>query len=294
MTSVVQNAIDAMALGSLYALIALGIALIFGIMQLINFAHGELIMIGAYALVLFSDPPLVVQIGGAVVIVVIVALAMERVAFRPVRGASPATLLVTSFALSYMLQNLAILILGAVPRSAQLTPALAETFRVGGISISRLDVLVVAVTIALLVTLAAFLARTPMGIQMRAAAENFDMARLLGVRADRVIATAFAISGLLAAVAGLFLVAQRGSVGAQIGLTPVLFAFIATVVGGMGSLSGAVLGGFLLGTLSVVLQASLPFEIRPYRDAFLFGAVMILLVVRPQGLIVPKTAQKRV
>jgi len=294
MTSVIQNAIDAMTLGSLYALIALGIALIFGIMQLINFAHAELIMIGAYALVLLTDPPLLVQIGGAILIVVVFALAMERVAFRPVRGASPATLLVTSFALSYMLQNLAILILGAVPKSAQLTPALAETFTIGDVSISRLDVLVVVLTIVLLVGLAGFLARTPMGVQMRAAAENFDMARLLGVRADRVIAAAFAISGVLAAIAALFLVAQRGSVGPAIGLTPVLFAFIATVVGGMGSLPGAVLGGFLLGTLSVVLQAVLPLEIRPYRDAFLFGAVMILLVLRPQGLIVPKTAQTRV
>src|SRR4051794_1009785 len=143
-------------------------------MQLINFAHGELIMVGAYGLVLIDDPPLLVRVVGVVVLVLLVALAMERVAFRPVRGANPATLLVSSFAISYLLQNLAILILGAVPKSGELTPALSNTFSVGGVSISRLDVLVLVTTGVLLVALALFLARTRIGVQMRAAAENFD------------------------------------------------------------------------------------------------------------------------
>jgi branched-chain amino acid transport system permease protein len=294
MTNLIQNVIDALALGSLYALFALGVALIFGIMRLVNFAHGELIMVGAYVLVLVGDLPLVVKVGGAVLVSVAVALLMERVAMRPVRNSDPTTLLITSFAVSYLLQNLAILILGSTPKSGQVSETLSETFQVGSVSISKLDVATVTVTLALLIGLGLFLNRTSIGVQMRAAAENFRMARLLGVPANRVIATAFAISGLLAGVAAVLLVAQTGTVSATLGLTPVIFAFMATVLGGLGSLPGAVVGGFLLGCASVALQALLPGGVSEYRDAFLFGAVLLVLVLRPQGLIVPRTAVTRI
>ncbi|MCW3003782.1 MAG: inner-rane translocator [Conexibacter sp.] len=294
MTTVIQNIIDALALGSLYALFALGVALIFGIMRLVNFAHGELIMVAAYTLVLVGDVPFVVKIGAAILVAIIIALIMERVAMRPVRDSNPTTLLITSFAVSYLLQNLAILILGSTPRSGQVSGALSQSFQIGAVSVSKLNVVTVGVTLALLAGLALFLNRTATGVQMRAAAENFRMARLLGVPANRVIATAFGISGLLAAIAAIFLTAQTGTVSPTLGLTPVLFAFMATVLGGLGSLSGAVVGGFLLGGASVALQALLPVGISGYRDAFLFGAVLLVLVLRPQGLIVPRTAVTRI
>jgi branched-chain amino acid transport system permease protein len=294
MTTVIQNIIDALALGSLYALFALGVALIFGIMRLVNFAHGELIMVAAYTLVLVGDVPFVVKIGASIVVAIVIALIMERVAMRPVRDSNPTTLLITSFAVSYLLQNLAILILGSTPRSGQVSGALSKSFQIGDLSISKLNVVTIVVTLALLGGLGLFLNRTAMGVQMRAAAENFRMARLLGVPANRVIATAFGISGLLAAIAAIFLTAQTGTVSPTLGLTPVLFAFMATVLGGLGSLSGAVVGGFLLGAASVALQALLPVEISGYRDAFLFGAVLLVLVLRPQGLIVPRTAVTRI
>jgi branched-chain amino acid transport system permease protein len=294
MTTVIQNIIDALALGSLYALFALGVALIFGIMRLVNFAHGELIMVAAYTLVLVGDVPFVVKIGASILVAIVIALIMERVAMRPVRDSNPTTLLITSFAVSYLLQNLAILILGSTPRSGQVSGALSKSFQIGDLSISKLNVVTIVVTLALLGGLGLFLNRTAMGVQMRAAAENFRMARLLGVPANRVIATAFGISGLLAAIAAIFLTAQTGTVSPTLGLTPVLFAFMATVLGGLGSLSGAVVGGFLLGAASVALQALLPVEISGYRDAFLFGAVLLVLVLRPQGLIVPRTAVTRI
>jgi branched-chain amino acid transport system permease protein len=294
MTNVIQNIIDALALGSLYALFALGVALIFGIMRLVNFAHGELIMVGAYVLVLISDAPFVVKAVGAVLVSIAFALLMERIAMRPVRNSDPTTLLITSFAVSYLLQNLAILILGSTPKSGQVSQTLSESFNIGSLSVSKLDVATVVVTLVLLGGLALFLNRTPIGVQMRAAAENFRMARLLGVPANRVIATAFGISGLLAGIAAVFLVAQTGNVSPTLGLTPVLFAFMATVLGGLGSLSGAVVGGFLLGGVSVALQALLPLGVRDYRDALLFGAVLLVLVLRPQGLIVPRTAVGRI
>ncbi|MDX6685215.1 MAG: branched-chain amino acid transport system permease protein [Baekduia sp.] len=294
MTNVIQNIIDALALGSLYALFALGVALIFGIMRLVNFAHGELIMVAAYTLVLVGDVPFVVKIAAAIAVAIVIALVMERVAMRPVRDSSPTTLLITSFAVSYLLQNLAILILGSTPRSGQVSGALSKSFQIGDVSISKLNVVTIVVTLALLGGLGLFLNRTAVGVQMRAAAENFRMARLLGVPANRVIATAFGISGLLAAIAAIFLTAQTGTVSPTLGLTPVLFAFMATVLGGLGSLSGAVVGGFLLGGASVALQALLPVGISGYRDAFLFGAVLLVLVLRPQGLIVPRTAVTRI
>jgi branched-chain amino acid transport system permease protein len=281
---VLQHVVDAISLGSLYALFALGIALIFGIMRLINFAHGELVMAGAFAIVLVPLPDLLL-IPVALALVVALALAVERIAFRPVRDARAETLLITSFALSFLLQNLAALIWGSTPRATDFASGLGDTFTIASISIQKLDVVIVGVTLASLVGLGAFLRRTTLGRQMRAAAEDFRMARVLGVRADTVVAAAFGLSGLLAGIAAILLTAQTGTVSPTLGVNVVLFAFIATIVGGMGSLPGAVAGGFSIGALTIALQAALPIELRPYRDAFVFGAVLVALVVRPQGLL---------
>jgi branched-chain amino acid transport system permease protein len=290
----IQNAIDAISLGSLYAVLALGIALIFGIMQLINFAHGELLMIGGFSLFFLVDFGLALAIVATILIVTASALAMERVAFRSVRGADPSTLLVTSFALSFLLQNVAILTFGSRPKSVALPAALSEFFTVGSLRISKLSLLTVFVTAVLLVSLALFLKRTTLGIQMRAAAEDFGVTRLLGVRSNIVIAAAFALSGFLAAVASVLLVSQTATVTPTMGVTPVIIAFVATVVGGMGSLPGAVIGGFFVGCSTVALQASLPIEARGYRDAFVFGAVILVLLLRPQGIVVTRTARQRI
>jgi branched-subunit amino acid ABC-type transport system permease component len=289
---VIQHVIDAISQGSLYALFALGIALIFGIMRLINFAHGELVMAGAFATVLLPLPGLL-RIPVALALVVALALAMERIAFRPVRAASPATLLITSFALSFLLQNVAALIWGSTPRATDFASALGSTWSIGSIAIQKLDLVIIGVTLGLLAALSIFLRRTTTGTQMRAAAEDFRMARVLGIRADNVIAAAFALSGLLAGVASILLTAQTGTVSPTIGVNVVLFAFIATIVGGMGSLPGAVVGGFSIGALTVALQAALPLEFRPYRDAFVFGAVLAVLVARPQGLIPARSEAAR-
>jgi branched-chain amino acid transport system permease protein len=289
-----QNTVDAISVGSLYALFALGIALIFGIMRLINFAHGELIMVGAFALYLLRDLPWPLLVLIAVGAVTVVALLMERIAFRPVRGADATTMLITSFAVSFFLQNLATTIFGALPRTANISTVLSTSFTLGSIEIPWLNVLTIGATLALVVALGLFLGKTPLGLQMRAAAEDFRMARVLGVRANVVIATAFAISGVLAGTASVLLMIQTGTVTPTVGSSPVLIAFIATVLGGMGSLRGAVLGGLLLGVLTVALQSYLPLELRYYRDAFAYGAVILMLVVRPQGLVVSRSLVTRV
>jgi branched-chain amino acid transport system permease protein len=289
-----QHLIDAITYGSQFALYALGIALIFGIMGLINFAHGELLMAGAYTIVLIGKPPWPVVVIATVAVAIVFALGMERVAFRPLRGASPATLLIASFAVSYGLQNLAILIESSAPKGTSVSTWLSESFSIGSVAVPKLDPVTVGVTIVLLAALGWFLQRTRMGVQMRAAAEDFRMARILGVRANTVIATAFAISGLLAGIGAYLLVAQTGEVAPDIGSNPVLYAFVATVLGGMGSLRGAVLGGYVFGAIFVLLQSYLPLELRSYRDAFAFGAVIVMLLVRPQGLIVARSVVTRV
>jgi branched-chain amino acid transport system permease protein len=294
LTQFLQHVVDALSLGSLYALLALGVALIFGIMNLLNFAYGELIMIGAYSLYVMRDAPFVVQVIGCLAVVVLASVLLERLAFRPVRGADPAVLLVTSFALSFVLQSLAIIVFGARAKGIALPDWLSASTSIGSLQIDTLSIVTVVTAAIVLVSLAFFLQRTPIGVQMRAAAESFSTARLVGVRANRVIVMAFVLSGLLAALAAILIVAQGGEATPTMGSAPVLVAFVATIIGGMGSLSGAVLGGFFLGVLTVVLQVELPLSLRPYRDAFVYGAVLFVLLVRPGGLVAVKTAFQRV
>ena len=233
MQNAIQIAIDAASLGALYALLALGVALIFGIMNLINFAYGELMMIGGYTLVFFASAWAPVMIVVTLAAVVVASLLMDRVAFRPVREADPTTLLITSFALSYLLQNVALLIGGPRSKGVDVLPSLQSALAFGVVRIPKLNIAIIVATAVLVVALDVFLPRTSIGLQMRAAAENFDSARLMGVRANLVIAVAFAISGVLAGVASIFLVAQGGAVYPTIGLPPVLIAFVAVVIGGL-------------------------------------------------------------
>jgi branched-chain amino acid transport system permease protein len=303
MTNLLQVAIDAVALGSLYALTALGIGLIFGVMRLINFAHGDFIMIGGYALIVPSSAatatlfignwPAPLLVGVVCVIVVLLALASERLAFRPVRTAAPSVLLITSFALSYFIENAVIMIYGGRAKGVNLWPDLMEPIVLAGVRVPKLQILTIVVTFALLALLVVFLRRTPMGVAMRAASEDFRMARLLGVRANRVIAVAFAISGFLAAAVSFLLVAQTGVLSFHMGVSLVLFAFVATVVGGMGSLVGAVIGGFAVGIVSVVFQVILPIDWRPNRDVWVYGMILLVLLLRPTGLVKVKSIEER-
>lgn len=289
-----QNVVDAVSLGMLYAMLALGLALLFGVLGLLNWAHGELVMVGAYTLVLAGGLALPLVIPLMTIVVVVVALLMERTAFRPVRHAGTETLLVTSFGVSFLVQNLAFMIFGATPKSSTVSADLLQPIDIFGLSIPRLDLVIFAVGAVALVGLSLLLARTRLGIELRAAAHDFEMTLLLGVRANRVIAVAFALSGILASAAAFLLVAQRGVVTPTFGNAPVLIAFIAVVVGGMGSLIGGVVGGFVVGALTVLLQALLPSNLEPFRDAFLYAFVLAILIFRPYGLVTDKQRVNRI
>lgn len=304
MSALLQHVVDAVALGSLYALTALGIGLIFGVMRLINFAHGDFIMVGAFSLVVPSSAatstlligawPAPLLAAGVCGVVILLALATERLAFRPVRRAEPSVLLITSFAVSFFLQHAVIAIHGGRPKSANIWPNLMDPVIVAGVRIPQLQLITIAVTLVLLAALVLFLKRTPIGVAMRAASEDFLTARLLGIRANHVIAAAFAISGLLAAVVSLLYVAQTSVLSFQMGVPLVLFAFVATVVGGMGSLAGAVLGGFVVGVGSVFFQVILPEAWRSNRDVWVYALVLLILLFRPSGLVKSKSIEEKV
>jgi branched-chain amino acid transport system permease protein len=294
MGQAVQTLVDAVSVGGLYALTALGIGLIFGVLRLINFAHGELIMIVGYALLALFGQPLPVMLAGGLVAAIVLALATERVAFRPLRDSDPATLLIASFAISFFLQKTLILLVGSRPKGVDFLPALGRQIELAGVRLQSLQIVTILVSAILLGGLTWFLKATRFGLEMRAAAEDFRMARLLGVRADRVIAIAFAISGVLAAVVSFLVVAQTGIVQPRMGLQLVIIAFVGTVIGGLGSLAGAALGGFLVGVATILLQALLPPDLRVFREAFVFVAVTLVLLFRPQGLFPARGLKERI
>jgi branched-chain amino acid transport system permease protein len=293
MEALVQMALSILSLGGLYALLALGLALVFSVMGLANFAYGELIMLTGYSILLMTGVgvPLSLAVPLTVLGVALVSVLMERVAFRPVRGASGATLLITSFALSIIIQNLVSLFIGPRARGLPIPDVLGQVLRVGNIRIVPLEVATVIVSAVVLAAMTAFLVRTTVGMELRAAAEDFDMARLLGINANRVVATAFALSGLLASVAGLLWLARTANVAPQAGFNPLLIAFVAAVFGGLGNLKGAALGGFMLGGLTVGLQAILPSHLSNLRNAFAFSVVILILLLRPDGLLAPRRAE---
>jgi branched-chain amino acid transport system permease protein len=286
----VELVIAAVSLGSTYALLALGLVIVFGILRLINFAYGEFLMIGGYAMVALQGIAPGVPWGAramlSVGVVIGTALVLERVAFRPVRASHgpPINLLLTSFACSTILQSLAMVLISPRSKGIQYPSVISAEIAFGPLRIAALDIVALVVSGLSLLGLVILLRKTFLGVCLRAAADDFTMTRLLGVRANRVIATAFAISGGLAGVGGILYFARIGLVRPDIGLGPVIIAFFASVVGGMESLGGALIGGFVLSFLTIGLQAVLPASALEYRDAFMFLIVIAILLFRPQGL----------
>jgi branched-chain amino acid transport system permease protein len=283
----VQQLINALSLGSTYALLALGLAMVFSILGLVNFAHGELVTIAAYTMYFEHQKgvPFAVQAPSAIVAAGIAAILMERLAFRPLRGASFLTLLFSSFAVSVIIQNLFLALVSPRQKGVPLPNVFNEAIRFGAYSVGWLQVITTITCLAALGVLTLFLRRSVQGLGMLAASQDFQVTRLMGIPANRVIAAAFAISGMLAGVAAIFILARRGTVEPTMGFVPVLKAFIASVIGGLGSLTGAALGGFVLAGIEVGLDATLPNSALPFRDAFALLIVVVILYFRPEGLL---------
>lgn len=289
-----QHVVNAISLGGIYALLALGLAIVFSIVGLINFAHGELMTVAGYAMLgaLMFGVPFPAAVLMAIATAALAAMAMERVAFRPMRGASVTSLLLTSFAVSALLKVMFQNGLSARPQALAMPQWMTGSYQMGSVAIGVGPTISIVISVLALVGLELFLRRTVTGTAMRAAAEDFAVVRLMGIAAGRVIATAFALSGVLAGIAALLWVAQRASVDPLMGAVPVIKAFIATVVGGLGSLPGAVIGGLLLGAIEIGLDAALPASVVPYRDAFVLSGVILILLFRPQGIIPAATVRR--
>ncbi|MFB9984567.1 branched-chain amino acid ABC transporter permease [Mesorhizobium newzealandense] len=283
----VQYLVNILSLGGIYALLALGLAIVFSIVGLINFAHGELMTIAGYLIVLSLSfgLPLPVVLLVACLGAALSAVLMDRIAFRPMRSASVTTLMITSFGVSTICKVFFQNGVSARGRAVALPEWMSGTLTFGGFQIGMVPLTSIALTALALIGLDIFLRKTTLGVAMRAASEDFIMVSLLGLRANTVIATSFAISGLLAGIAAILWISQRGSVDPLMGFTPVLKAFIAAIIGGLGSLRGAVLGGFVLGALEVGSEPFLTTGTAPYRDALVLLAVVLLLLVKPDGLL---------
>ena len=291
-----QQIVNGLNQGSIYALVAIGLTIVYGILRLINFAHGDLLMVGAYlslALLLNSALPLGAAVLVPMIVIGAVGILVERVAYRPLRGAPEVAMLITSLAVSSILQNGTVMTLTAQPRAFRLPQGLIALHDVGGISFSTLNVLTVGVAIGLMLLLTLFVTRTRVGIAMRACAENLQAARLMGININQVIAYAFAIGSALAAVAGFMWAGRFGEIEPFMGFLPGLKAFVAAVIGGIGNIPGAVLGGYLLGFAEVFFVGFLPPAFSGYRDAFVFALLLLVLLVRPHGLLPTGTERER-
>lgn len=290
-----QQVANGLILGSMYSLVAIGFSMIYGIVRLINFAHGDVVMIGAFlTLGLMSIPglPFPVIVFAVLAIGALAGLAIERAAFRPLRGAPQVTGFITSLALSIMMQNLGIMTLTAQPRNFSFPPVLQQVLQLGPVSFRSIDVVIMATAWLLMGGLLILIRGTRLGLGLRATAENVDIARLMGIPINRTIAAAFALGSSLAGVAGLMWGGKFGQIDPLLGFVPGLKSFVAAVIGGVGSIPGAILGGYFLGLAEVLFVGLLPPSYAAFRDAFVFSTLILILLLLPNGLLGPKTEDR--
>jgi branched-chain amino acid transport system permease protein len=281
-----QTLADAVGLGAIYALMAVGIGLVFGVLRLVNFAYGQLVMAGAYALAFASERgwPVFVGIVLCFAVVLVLSLLMDRIVFRPLRAHSPAVMLVATFAVAFLLQSIALLWFGPLGKIASSLATLNQPVTISGVDIRKIAIVTTVLAAACLLVLVLLLGRTRVGLHMRAAAMDFRTAQLLGVRAGRVIGSAVLISGVLAAIVAVMLTVQTPLVTPDFALRDTILVLAGVVLGGMNRLVPATLGGFAIGFASGLLGGALPTNQSQYLPSFLFAAVILVLLIRPGGL----------
>ncbi|HEY0416012.1 MAG TPA: branched-chain amino acid ABC transporter permease [Gaiellaceae bacterium] len=281
-----QTLADGLALGAIYALMAVGIGLVFGVLRLVNFAYGQLVMAGAFALALASQWGWPVWAGIVLCFAVVLALSvlMDHLVFRPLRGHSPAVMLVATFAVAFLLQSIALLWFGSLGKIATSLASLNRPWTISGVDVRKIAVVAVLVAIVCLVLLQLLLERTEIGLHMRAASMDFATSRMLGVHAGRVISFAVLLSGALAAVVAVMLTVQTPLVTPDFALRDTIVVLAGVVVGGLNRPIPATLGGFTIGFATGVLGGALPTNQSQYLPTFVFVAVILVLLVRPRGL----------
>lgn len=289
----ITNLINGVSLGSIYAVIALGYTMVYGIAKMLNFAHGDVIMVGAYivfALTSYAgvNPYLALVISMAAC--TLLGMAIERFAYKPLRGASPLAVLITAIGVSYFLQNMALLIFGSQAKSfTSIVNLSALTLAGGKITISAETIVTIIVSLIIMVSLTLFVNKTKPGRAMLAVSEDKGAAQLMGVNVNATISLAFAIGSGLAAVAGVLLCSAYPTLSSQTGAMPGIKAFVAAVLGGIGSIPGAVIGGVLIGVIEILSRSYISSQMA---DAIVFAVLIIVLLVKPTGILGKKYIEK--
>ncbi|MBE6727344.1 MAG: branched-chain amino acid ABC transporter permease [Ruminococcaceae bacterium] len=282
--------LDGLSLGAIYALIALGYTMVYGIAKMLNFAHGDIIMVGAYAILttitMYSNP--IVALAIAVIVCMLMGILIEKIAYKPLRGASPLAVLITAIGVSYFLQGIAQLIFGAESKPIEL-PNMGN-FKLLGASIRVSSIITLVIGAIIMAALSVFIKTTRTGRAMLAVSEDKAAAQIMGVNVNRIIMITFAIGSALAAFASLFYLMSIPSVTPTLGAMPGIKAFTAAVIGGIGSIPGAMVGGILLGVVENICK-SIPF-LSNYTTAIEFSLLIIILLVRPIGLLGKKRREK--
>ncbi|NLM05792.1 MAG: branched-chain amino acid ABC transporter permease [Tissierellia bacterium] len=298
-TLLIQNLVNGISLGSLYALIAIGYTMVYGILRLINFAHGEVFMIGAYAafyLLTANIMPWWLAFLVGALITGILGVAIEKAAYSPLRNSPRITVLISAIGVSFLLQNLGLLVFGARPKAFPVPEFLLSQITIsnntfGDIKLSMISIITPLITFVLLAILTLIISKTKTGIAMRALSVDFETASLMGVNVNRVISMTFFIGSFLAAIGGMLFTSRYPQLVPHLGAMPGMKCFIAAVVGGIGSLPGAVIGGFMLGILEIMLVAVFS-SLTGWRDAISFVLLIVILLVKPSGLMGEKTTEK--
>lgn len=282
-----QTLIDALSFGSTYVLLGLGLSMVFSVLGLINFAYGAVIVWGGFvtAVLAGAGVPYALTLSLMFVALVGLSLVMGRTAFQPFRGAPPSTLLLSSFGVTLVLQAVAFIFFGQEARLVPSPEWLGKTVSIGDLHVGVLQIVTIVASAVVLLLLQVILYRTPSGLQIRAVAENPEVADLMGIRSNRVLMLVFAISGAIAAVVAFLWFAKIGSVSSLGDLNITLKSFIVVVIGGLGNLRGAVVGGLLLGAFEAILFTYVPAELASWQQTFAFILVTLVLLIRPQGLV---------
>ena len=290
----IQNILNSLTLCSLYALVAIGYTMVYGILRLINFAHGDILMIGAY-FVFFGTFAFGWPWGVAAVVAVlgasVLGILVERIAYRPLRDAPRISALISAIAVSFFIESLAVVVFTGQPRPVLQPEWLVSEWQIGGLRILPLTAFVPIMTIVLVAVLLYVVYRTKPGLAMRAISKDIETTRLLGVRVDNIIALTFGIGSALAAASGIMWALRYPQVHPYMGIMPGLKAFIAAVFGGIGSIQGAVIGGVALGFVEIMTVAFMP-ELSGYRDAFAFVLLVLVLLFKPTGLLGERMEEK--
>ncbi|MBR5485144.1 MAG: branched-chain amino acid ABC transporter permease [Oscillospiraceae bacterium] len=294
MATFMQHITNGVSVGSLYALIAIGYTMVYGILRLINFAHGDIFMMAAYFMVfgiITFQLPWYLTVIITIVLTALLGMLIEKCAYSTLRDAPKTSILISAIGVSYLLENLSTYLFTGKPRAFPEIAGLAQTFQIGSVTMQRVSVVIPIVAVILGIILLFIINKTKLGMAMRAVSKDYEIARIMGIKIDRVIASTFAIGSALAAVGAILWGVKYPQVQPMMGVMPGLKCFIAAVIGGIGNIKGAMLGGFVLGLGEILLIALLP-QLTGYRDAFAFIFLIIILLVRPTGLLGEKITEK--